>query len=434
MNVVLRRRRAGGLLVLLLALGLTACSEDLETSAGCPALCSQDVPVRDTIIDPFSLDTAVAGYPLVGSEPVMLLATRGDTVDTRVVLRFDSLTTTFSPTAADTARPLTQLDSAYVRLHFDPLGALRRGTLTIQAYDIDTTDAATTTATQLALFRGDRLLGSVTMPGELVVDSVRVHLDTARVMAKIRAGTRLRIGLRVTGSQSAQLRLYSREGLGAPAQLRYRAPGDTAVKIIRVGLLNKSPAVDDLTTQQLADFVLVARGSAPAASDEILVGGLPARRALLRFAIPRHIIDSTNVIRATLTLQQRPVPAFAGDDTVAVFVNLLTAGSAVTDISRQLAFVSPLSSFRPSFAPLQFASDSVRITSSNSGPVSLDIAGVLQFWRASGETALQRSIVLRAHGESSLPTEFRFYSSEAAPALRPKLRITYVPGRVVGLP
>lgn len=417
------------------ALGLVACTEDLQTNAGCPALCSQNVPVRDTVIDPFSLDTAVTGYPLTGSEPVMLLATRGDTVDTRVILRFDSLTTRFAPTSADTLRPLTALDSAYVRLHFDPLGSLRRGTLTIQAYDVDTTDVDPASTTPLALFRPDRFLGSATMPGEFIVDSINVHLDTARVMAKIRSGSRLRIGLRLVGTQSAQLRVYSREsGPGAPAQLRYRAPGDTATKTIRVGLSNATPAVDDRTRLESADYVLVARGSAPMAADEIMVGGLPARRALLRFAVPRRIIDSTNVIRATLTLQQRPVPAFAGDDTLAVFVDLLTAGSVVTDISKALAFVSPLASFRSGFAPLQFATDSVRVLSSRSGVVTLDVAGILQFWRASGESALQRAIVLRAHGESSLPTEFRFYSSEAAPALRPRLRITYVPGSVVGLP
>jgi hypothetical protein len=66
--------------------------------------------------------------------------------------------------------------------------------------------------------------------------------------------------------------------------------------------------------------------------------------------------------------------------------------------------------------------------------IELDLAGVFQLWRSSGFDNLQRAIVLRSGAESSLPTELRFYSTEAAPALRPKLRITYVPGRVVGLP
>ncbi len=436
MNVVHRRQRAGGVLVLALAAVLAACSEDLETNAGCPALCVQDVPVRDTVLDPFALDTSIAGYPLQGSERVMLLATRGDTVDTRIILRFDSLVAQFLPRTGDSLRPLVQLDSAYVRLGLDPRGALRRGTLTIQAYDVDTTSADTASAALLALFRPDRLVGTTTLPGELVVDSVRIPLDTAKLLAKIRSGSRLRLGLRVLGTQSAQLRVFATEDLfGVPPELRYRAPGDTATKIIRISLASSAPAVDERSRAEMADFVVVARGSVPPAPNEIVVGGLPARRGYLRFGIPSRIVDSTNVIRATLLLRQRAAPAFMADDTLSVLVDLSTAGPAVTDLTKALAFFSPLAFFRQSFSPLQFASDSVRVVSSGSGTVSLELAGVLQFWRASGTTtSLPRALVLRLQGESSLPGEFRFYSSEAAPALRPKLRITFVPGRVVGLP
>lgn len=433
MNVVLRRRRAGGLMVLALAAVVAACSEDLETDAGCPALCSQEVPVRDTVVSPFALDTSIAGYPLLGSEGLMLLAARGDTVDTRVMLRFDSLTLKYAPKSGDTLRAIEQLDSAYVRLRLDPLGALRRGTLTIQAYDVDTATTDTTVATTLALFRPGRLVGSLTAPGESLVDSIKVPLDTGAVMRKIRANGRLRLGLRLIGSQSAQLRVYSREG-GRPAELRYRSVGDTAVRTIGVALSNATVGPDEPTRLQMSDYVLVVRGSTPPAADEIVVGGLPARRAYLRFGLPPRLVDSTNVIRATLDLTQRPVPAFAGDDTLTVLVDLSTASRRVTDIAKSLSFFAPISSFRQSFTPLNFASDTIRVVPSRSGKVSLDLAGILQLYRASGDTALPRAIILRIRGESSLPTELRFYSSEAAPALRPSLRITYVPGRVVGLP
>lgn len=421
------------MLVLVLAALAVACSEDLETRSGCPALCSAEVPVRDTIIDPFSLDTAVTGYPLIGSEPAMLLAARGDTVDTRVIVRFDSLTTQFAPKTGDTLRPIVELDSAYVSLKLDPLSALRRGTLTIQAYDVDTSATDTLSATLLPLFRPDRLIGTLTTAGENIVDSINVHLDTAAVMRKLRANDRLRIGFRLAGTQSAQLRIRSREG-GSPAVLRYRAPGDTATKIVQIQQASSLPAPDELTRVQLSDYMIVARGSVPPATNEIVVGGLPARRAFLRFGIPSRIVDSTNVIRATLLLQQRPIRTFAGDDTLTIRVELSTAAATVTDISKSLAFVAPISSFRQSFAPLNFASDSVRIVPSDSAVVSIDLAGVLQFYRASGAANVPRAIILRSANESSLPTELRFFSSEAAAALRPKLRITYVPGRVVGLP
>jgi hypothetical protein len=431
MNEVMRRRLAGGILMVVAVSVLSACSEDLETASGCPSLCPVNVPVRDTILDPFSLDTTISGYPLQGSETAMLLAARGDTVDTRVILHFDSLIYQFSPTAADTMRPITRLDSSYIALKLDPAGALRRGTLTIEAFNIDST--AQDSAAILALFRPSRRIGSVTRAGEAMVDSVKIPLDTAFVMQRIRDAARVRIGLRLTATESAQLRIRSQEGLG-PAELRYRPPGDTATKIIRVQLTSTGPAMDERRRIEGADYVFVVRGSVPPAPNEIVVGGLPARRAYLKFGVSRGIIDSTNVIRATLLLRQKPVRTFAQDDTLSIHVQLTTASSAISDLSKAMAFLSPLSTFRLGFPALAFATDSVRIAPSDSGVIELDLAGVFQLWRSSGFDNLQRAIVLRSGAESSLPTELRFYSTEAAPALRPKLRITYVPGRVVGLP
>ena len=43
-----------------------------------------------------------------------------DTLDTRVIIRFDSLPATFLPTG-DTARPITSVDSAYIQLRIDTL-------------------------------------------------------------------------------------------------------------------------------------------------------------------------------------------------------------------------------------------------------------------------------------------------------------------------
>jgi hypothetical protein len=432
MNVVQRRRRVGGLLAIALASVVAACAEDLETQAGCPALCVQNVPVRDTVLSPFALDTTIAGYPLTGTETGMLLAARGDTIDTRIILRFDSLTTTFLPTG-DTVQLITRVDTAHLRLALDPAGAIRRGTLTVEAYDVDTAATDTAAATMLALFRPERLLGSITLPGESIVDSLRIPLDTAKLLSKIRDSLRLRIGVKLRGTQSAQLRVRSQEGSGG-AVIRYRPPGDTSVKVIAVGLLNETPAVDERTRSELADFIIVVRGTPLPVANEISVGGLPARRAYFRFGVPSRIIDSTNVIRATLLLTQRPLRGFGGDDTLTVQVQLSTAGSAVTDVVRSIGFAAPLAGFRANFPALTFTTDSVRVVASDSGVVSFDLAGLFQFWRASGPTTLQRAIILKIQGESSLPAEMRVFSTEAAASVRPALRITYVPGRVVGLP
>src|SRR5262245_60394391 len=71
---------------------VAACTEDYEGGAACPSLCpEQNVVVIDTTFDPVALDTTVFPFPTTGTETELLLARRGDTVDTRPVIRFDSL-------------------------------------------------------------------------------------------------------------------------------------------------------------------------------------------------------------------------------------------------------------------------------------------------------------------------------------------------------
>jgi hypothetical protein len=71
---------------------IVACSEELNGNAGCPALCpEQNLVSIDTVLDAFvTVDTTVTGYPVIGTEAFLLVATRGDTLDARAVMRFDT--------------------------------------------------------------------------------------------------------------------------------------------------------------------------------------------------------------------------------------------------------------------------------------------------------------------------------------------------------
>src|SRR5215472_16719275 len=108
-----------------------ACSETLPEGRACPATCpNQSIPVVDTEIDGLSgiaVDTTITGYPLLGTEPELLVAASGDSIDVRAIIRFDSVTSQFRPTAADTLRPVTQVFHPYLRLVFDTLSYRPRG-------------------------------------------------------------------------------------------------------------------------------------------------------------------------------------------------------------------------------------------------------------------------------------------------------------------
>src|SRR5215472_437317 len=128
-----------------------ACSETLPEGRACPATCpNQSIPVVDTVIDGLSgmaVDTTITGYPLLGTEPQLLVAASGDSIDVRTIVRFDSVQYLFRPNPGDTLRPATHVYNAYLRLRFDTLSfrprAANSGEPTLSVYDVDTAGSDT---------------------------------------------------------------------------------------------------------------------------------------------------------------------------------------------------------------------------------------------------------------------------------------------------
>ncbi len=76
----------------------------------------------------------------------------------------------------------------------------------------------------------------------------------------------------------------------------------------------------------------------------------------------------------------------------------------------------------------------MRFRPNESGQRAIEIVGALREWKAIGASSLQRAIVLRAATEGASAPVVLFYSSKAAPAQRPRLRITYVNKVELGIP
>src|SRR6266513_774905 len=104
-----------------------SCSENLDSSGVCSVLCPPiGADVQNITLDAIVMDTTVQSLSGLGTEPGLLLAARGDTLDTRVVIRFDSLPVRFVP-AGDTSQLLKSVDSAYIELRIDTLSISRAG-------------------------------------------------------------------------------------------------------------------------------------------------------------------------------------------------------------------------------------------------------------------------------------------------------------------
>ena len=400
---------------------ISSCSENLDSSGVCDVLCPEiGGDVKTDILDAVTLDTTVQTLSGLGLEPALLLANRGDTLDTRVILRFDSLPKRFVP-KNDTLQDIKSVDSAYILMRLDTLSIKMTDLVTIEAYDVDTTADDTSTTAVLALFRPDRFISSQTYTRSELADSLKYFISNDTLLAKIQNGERLRIGLRATGTSSSQLTFFSTER-GFPPILFFRATPDTATAPLSVSLLSTTPANESLVARHLADYTIIAKAPPGAPPNVLAVGGLPSRRVYAKFDIPSKYIDSSTVVRATLLLNQIPNTSLDPGDTILMVPQVVLAGRAVTDPSRAAQIIANVSA------------DTLKITAGHGGSVDVELAAAFSLWRTQKPDTLPRAIVLKSAVEGVSPIELRFSSSEDIAALRPRLRISYTTRVPLGLP
>jgi hypothetical protein len=288
-------RRAAGCAGVLALAAAAACTEDLESGAGCAAsLCPvTNTALRDTVLEPVALDTTLANVPVAGEASTFLLAVRPapDSLDARAVFRFDSLPARFAPSSGGDSVNITTVRSSVLRLRVDTsstfFGPARArvpaAPLTLEAYDVDTTVGADTTQAVLAgLFRPERFLGRVTLPAGAAVDTaVRIPIATGAFAARV--GGRLRVGIRVVSTEAAQLRVYTARAsglLGALApSVRYVPATDTATRELTLALNSSTPAERTLAAAYVGQGVIARAPGGGAASDLVVAGCRRAARS-----------------------------------------------------------------------------------------------------------------------------------------------------------
>jgi hypothetical protein len=422
---VLNRKFALTMVALVATVAIAACSEQLDAGKSCPLLCpEQDINLRDTVLDAVSSDTTVLGIPPIGSETFLMLSAHHDTVQTRAIIRFDTLQNTF--TAANAVdSTISRIDTAQLVLPIarDTLH-LPKVPITLEAYDVDTTASDTAVAALAPLFRPSRLLGAKTFAPESLLDTLRIPISPDTVLDRMTNGTHLRIGLRLVSSQGYDVRIGTTLN-GNPATLRLKVSLDTAVKPLSIQPISNTPPNETFVSGPIADYVIVLQGNTTTPVTQLAVGGLPSRRTLFRFNIPPHILDSTTIVRATLLLTQTPNHGVNPKDSVWVFPVAILASPVVSDAGTLLRFVSGAG-----FLGL----DSLRLAPGDSGQRAFQIVGLVRTWHNTTEEVSPNAIGMLSGSEAQLPAEIDFFSMQAPAAVRPKLRITYAPQVNIGLP
>jgi hypothetical protein len=408
------------------AISLASCSENIEGGASCPLLCPQtSAPLKDTIIDAIVLDTSATGFPDIGFESNLIIAMRQDSSDVRAISRFDSLSRIVQDSNTETT--ITEVDSAFARLVVPTSDtALKFGyDGVIEAYDVAGAANDTSVADLAAQFTASNLLGSYSYKKGDSPDTLDILLDTARVRAHLLNDSSVRLGFRMVSSGSDQIRFMSIGG-GLGAQLVVYPSRDSSAAPVMYSPHSLTPSAPALQRAAFADFQITVKGGKPTVPNVLRVGGAPAHRVLFRLSLPNGIVDSAVVVRATLLLTKKPSETGPSGDSVTIHIAPVVASSAVTGTHELLEFAG---------AETLFPVDSLKLAASDSGQVGIQMVTLLRAWRQQDTLQTPRRAALFLSNESAGTSSFDFFSHEAAdPALRPKLRITYVTSVSSGRP
>ena len=438
---------------------VAACSESLDTSANCPALCTDNsLQFRDTTLDIVTFDSAYGGFTGVGerwpapglatssgaatflNETFVPLVNRPDSVDIRQVFRFDTLPQTLSST--DTTRITAVTGSRLLLVVDTSRSSIPTANTTVSMYDIDDPSVAvdTVSAAIAARFTAARLIAQRTFTrAEILADTLAgsgaavtirglpIVIPDAVMLRYITGPKRLRVGLRITSPGSAALRFVapSVESPLLVPRLTYDPSPDTAVRAWNLATTFKGLAAPE---RFRAQSVVVRDRTVPLNDGSLEAGGLLGTRSLLRVRIPRGFLGSITIVRASLDLTQRPQRTVPGaTDGVRLRMRVGIAGPALgSDPRRLVEFLDP--TIEGVLLP------SLRILPADTGVKSFDVGAALRLWIAQ-DSLLPTSFVLYSEGETFQEQRPAFFSRRSTtPAVRPRLRVTYTVRREGAIP
>ena len=418
------------LLVIGFAAGLLGCTEDATAPGRCPQFCPPgQIKTVDTVLNIISRDSTYRGYVLADSAVAMLAADLPGVVDSRAVFRLGPITTQVALLGTDTTTSAAlHLDSARLTLTI-----LRWDTaathLRVLLYRLPLTVDETTVFGDLtgpftdSLIRSvnvDSLLAlashrdSITGDSVFVVDTathqfqLMMKLDTAAARYVASDSGKVAYGIRVSADSLASVAVGSVNG-GAGPTLAWWGSFDSAGTTVTRAL---TPGANAFNT------FLFTPPSVPLDSN-LLVGGVPAARSLLRIALPRGIRDSSQIVRATLVLVPITAPLGAPSDSV-----VLNIYRVDTDVGGK----SPLAQAAAADSSL-FVPHTVPVGQADS--IQVEVTEILRFWQS--DTIAPQSLMIRQAPEGANLTFLRLYSTRTA-AFRPTLHITYIPRFSFGNP
>jgi hypothetical protein len=436
-------RVAAFALVVAAVAALGACGENITGSNACPTLCPEGrVVVRDTVIDPFStgvgLDTTLVGFPPLGTESALLLASRGDTLRAGFVVRYDTLPRYFLTSSDTTDRhQIVGIDTAFVS--FTVTAATTNDSLVLEVVDVDLPVPDIDTASVRAQLDAAPVLGEKAFRKDSIVGVQSIQLPDSFVQSRITTGKRIRLGFRVRPvhpDSSVQVLIGTSES-GSPVQLGIRARSDRPVgarnpdtSTIAINPGSSSGNQTGPGIPNLVDYTLVLHSTLAPPPGLLMVGGLPAARTYLRFEIPAGIVESTTVVSATLLLTQKRFAPIDSTDSITVTPLAGLAGGTLDPGHAALLVAPPSTSAGVYGLPAKVFQPVTKDTLRE-----FKLVFLARQWRFLDTLDVQRAVALATSDEGVFPPAVSFYSSrEPVESLRPRMHLTYVPRTGAGAP
>ena len=425
-----RRLAVLGVLAVLAA----ACTDKLTTLGQCPAFCpgGDSLQTRDTIFTTIiSRDSAYRGF-VSPYEAAVLLAAEMPGVDSRPIWVSAPIALSETFLGDSVLRPVVGVDSAKVVVHISRYEAAASN-LRLKLYHMPKTIDSTTTFADVAGSFTDSLIDSLnvdsvlampnhhdTITGDSIVVDTVTHsltvifkLDSTQVPLTVADSGAQGFGIRVAADSLASIAISTTGSATPGPQILWFTRVDSAGTV-------KSFPQPRLSPQIGRHGFVMSNPPAPLDSN-LTIGGIPTARSLLRMKLPRFIRDSSFVVRATLLLVPSQAAQGVQSDSFVVFAQRVEA---------DFGGKSPLAVAR--FLGDSAVSDTAGVLIGATDTVRFEILPLVRLWQADTTSPQAIMLVLRSRGdlgttfEGGTLAEMRFYSSRNA-ALRPALRVTYIP-------
>lgn len=378
-----------------------ACQDDLTAPGACPDFCPPgELVVIDTVLPgSVTADSTFRGY-VPGHRARAIQLAFDSAPMSYGVARFGRFSDSL-PTATGIG-PVVTNDS--FRVHLTVRERSAGDTLTIVLHRLPpSVDSLTELADVEPYFQDSTVIGTIAVPDSIPGDSVRTVIPGDAFPEFFGTDSAVvTLGLALRGPEPAFISLGTFESDQDPILTRF------------VQVRTEDDSTTSASEERLTAFETHLAPATPPLPDSLLaVGGLPAARTLFRVVLPSPIMDSSDVVRATLVLVPAAPVIGAPLDTLGLRVDLLM---------KDLGPKSPVQFIQTNLGAAQApigSADTLRI----------DVTPhIREFQR---DTTRPRSLSLRVAQEAARIGEVRVFSSRSAAGV-PLLHLTYVPlGRAV---